>query len=590
MVPKSGAQMTRPLCVSILIATLLVPAWLTAQDAPLDPDAGAPAPTEGQDTEATAPDGDPSEDPSEPVEEPPWEPVVRTTSGVVRGATVEEGIVAYKGIPYGAPTGGENRFLPPGPVTPWEGERAATAFGPRCPQSPEGLHLSPAITAVINEPGEVGDPEPPISEDCLVLNVWTPEDPTPGSLPVMVWLHGGAFVMGAGSVPWYDGTALVRRGDVVVVTLNHRLGAMGFLQLGEEWGEAYASSGNAGMLDIVQALQWVRDDIAAFGGNPDRVMIFGESGGGAKVSTLLAMPAAEGLFHRAVIQSGPALVARTPEEADRVTAHVLRKLRVRPGDLAALQAASLEDLQQAQQAAIKAAYKRAKLGDGSHVYGFAPVVDGTALPTDPFGEGSLALTTAVPVLVGSTRDEMTLFFGDDPRVGHITRGLTVAFLARTTGRPVARELVDRYVAADPDRSPGRMFVALGSDLVMRRGSVRIAERRLAAGGGPTYLYEFHWPSPALDGLLGATHALDVPFVFDNVAAAPGLIPPGSAPPDLAAQMAAAWIAFARHGEPGHGGLPAWPAYTLEERATMIFDETCAVVSDPPGELRKAWPE
>ena len=224
------------------------------------------------------------------------------------------------------------------------------------------------------------------------------------------------------------------------------------------------------------------------------------------------------------------------------------------------------------------------------MYGFGPVVDGAALPTHPFAEDSIALTTQVPVLVGTNRDEMTMFFGADKRVGRISKGLIVAFLAPSTGRPVARELVDRYSAADPDRSPGHTFIAIGTDLVMRRGSVRIAERRLAAGGGPTYVYEFHWPTPALDGLLGATHALEICFVFDNVHAAPGLIPAGSYPPDLAAQMSEAWIAFARSGDPSHPDLPDWPAYDADERATMIFDESCSLASDPPGALREAWPE
>ncbi len=598
MVVESGDEMTRLLRAGTLLATLLLPAWLAAQEA--SPAAGAdgdvPAPGESGDPEIMPDDVNPG-----PPTRAPWEPVVAIPDGVLRGALDGDDVVAYLGIPYGAPTGGENRFLPPQPVTQWAGERDATAFGPRCPQSPEGIRLSPGISEVFDAVGEGVDPvPPPIGEDCLVLNVWTPRDPAREPLPavgrpadgrpVMVWLHGGAFVLGSGSVPWYDGAALVRRGDVVVVTLNHRLGALGFLQLDEAYGEAYAASGNAGMLDIVQALEWVRDNIAAFGGDPDNVTIFGESGGGAKVSTLLAMPAAQGLFHRAAIQSGPALKARTPEQAGEVTRHVLRRLRLRDGDLAGLQAATLEDLQVAQESATRAAARGLTMDERALIYGFAPVVDGGALPTHPFADDSLAVSSDVPILVGTNRDEMTMFFGEDRRIRNLPRGLLVPLTAATTGRPKAKELVAVYGEAYPDATPGELAIAAVTDLVMRRGAIRIAERRLAAGGGPTFVYEFHWPTPALDGLLGATHALEIPFVFDNVHAAPGLIPPGAAPPDLAGRMSEAWIALARHGEPGHDGLPAWPAYTLERRATMIFDEACEVVPDPPGALREAWPE
>ena len=503
----------------------------------------------------------------------------------MRGAPSGEGVLAFKGMPYGAPPGGAARFQEASPAEAWEGIRDTSEFGHRCPQSAEGIPLSPGVVALLSS----GHDAPPISEDCLVLNVWRPAAVAEQPLPVMVWLHGGAFVAGSGSEAWYDGAALVRRGDVVLVTVNHRLGALGFLQLDPSYGPQYARSGNVGMLDLVLALRWVQDNAAAFGGDPGNVTIFGESGGGAKVSTLLAMPMAQGLFHKAVIQSGPAQVVRTPRQADAATRLVRRAARARKGDITALQAAPLDDLLAGQARALGKAARSMSLDSGALVSGFGPVLDGDVLPTHPWGDGSPALASQVPLLVGTTHDEMTLFFGEDGRLARLTRGLLPVAIAPTLGWPAAKRMVAAYVEDAPEATPRDLLVALATDLIMRRPTIGIAERRLAAGGGPVFVYQFDWVTPVLDGRLGATHALEVPFVFDNLDRAESFTGTGQERQAIADAMSEAWLAFARSGVPVHAGLPQWAAYDLEGRETMVFDETSAPKADPPGALRLAWP-
>ncbi len=504
--------------------------------------------------------------------------VAQTTHGKVRGASVD-GIYSFKGIPYGGGTGGERRLMPPTAPEPWAGIRDARAYGLDCPQ-PRGrvLNVTPRVVSVFGS----GKPLPQ-SEACLVLNVWSPEIMDGGSRPVMVWLHGGGFFVGSGSGALYDGTALARRGDVVVVTVNHRLGPLGYLHLGDLVGPEYAASGNVGMLDLVAALEWVRDNIEAFGGDAGNVTIFGESGGGAKVSALMAMPAAEGLFHRAIIQSGPGVRMHTREKATRHARSFLRRLGISPRDIQALHDMPVEQLLAAQTAAARI----------NRFFMLEPVVDGVILPHAPFEPEAPKVSAHVPLLIGTNKDEATLFMGNVPLLGPFSQPSALApGLLRLVTRALAWKATPRlmraYESAHPGASPNVLFASMMSDYTMRLGSIRLAERKVSGGGAPVYMYLFAWESPALDGKLRALHGLDLPFVFDNVGAAPGLtgdLPEAHA---LAAKVSAAWAAFARQGDPTIDTLAPWPSYTLEERATMILDNECRVERDPGREVRLAW--
>jgi para-nitrobenzyl esterase len=502
-------------------------------------------------------------------------PVVEIASGKLRG-TVSAGVHAFKGVPYGASTAGGNRFMPPQPPAPWTGTRDALAYAGQAPQSPARAKRRAEMDNILGPADDT-----PEGEDCLTLNVWTPG--LSGRRPVMVWLHGGAFAYGSGNRAVTDGANLARRRDVVVVSVNHRLNIFGFLDLPGIGGERYAQSGNAGMLDIVAALQWVRDTIAQFGGDPGNVTIFGESGGGGKVSALLAMPAAKGLFHRAVIQSGAAVRFTTRERAAALAEAVLKQLGVSdPGKL-----------RDVARDALLGAIAPASRSAGSRPYllldryDFGPVVDGTTIPQHPAEPTTSPLADDIPLMIGGTAQEASLFLDGD-RVWH--RTLSEEQLRERVADiagPDAEAVLRLYRELLPGASPGDRFIAVLTGAGFSVRTWLYAERRAARAGAPVYHYSLDWASPFAGGRMGAHHAMDLPFVFDTTEV-PLTTRGAAGAVELAAAMSASWAQFARTGNPDNPAIPHWPAYTADRRATMVFDTLCQVVPDPGRDARLLW--
>lgn len=489
-------------------------------------------------------------------------PVARTTYGAVSGE-VEDGISVFRGIPYGSPTGGGARFMAPQPPKPWSGVREARRFGDQCPQvaaPPTPVWSSWAVAT-----GE--------SEDCLALNVWTPGVGDGKKRPVMVWMHGGGYSVFNGSAAVYDGVRLCQRGDVVLVTLNHRLNLFGYLYLAELGGPRFTDSGNIGQLDLIAALQWVRDNIEAFGGDPGRVMIFGESGGGGKVSTLMAMPAAKGLFHRAAIQSGPGLKGISREAATATARAVCAAVGVsdkNPGDL---QHASVDRLTGALQAVAKGMPE-----------GFGPVVDGSSLPRDPFTPDAPQVSADVPVIVGYNATETTVLFPPAGAFDLDWAGLKGALAPRLSGADVDKVVAD-FRQLRPAASPSDLYFVITTEAWMGAGSIALAERKAALGAAGAYLYRLELETPV--ARLRSPHSLDLPLVFDNVGKSASLL--GASTPEaqkVADQMSAAWIAFAHTGSPNAAGLASWPRYDAHARSTMIFNVVSRAVNDPYGAERQ----
>ena len=485
-------------------------------------------------------------------------PIVDTRYGKVQG-TQKENVSVWKGIPFAQPPLGALRFRAPQPLEAWSGVHEATQFGSISPQT---------------STGSFGTLPGPMSEDCLTLNIWSPSADD-ARRPVMVWIHGGSFVTGSGSTPWYNGTAFATQGDVVVVTINYRLGALGFLYLAEYAGEEYATSGNNGLLDQVAALTWVRDNISAFGGDPNNVTVFGESAGAMSIGALLAMPAAHGLFKRAILQSGAAHRVNSSRTAAEGTQSFLRELALGPNNIDRLLATPVDDILRAQGTLASSVQLRA----------FSPVVDGVTLPKrsiDAIIDGSAA---GVDVLIGTNLDEMKLFTLFDPNQQNVNTDLLTGLFGER-----ANEVLATYAAQQHEAPLSTPWEAFLTDRTFRIPAIRVAEQQ-AKHGASAWMYRFDWPTPVYSGVLGACHALEIPFVFNTLRHQSAAVLTGGAdaPQSIADAMHTAWIAFAHGEDLTHmKGLPEWPRYDIEQRATLLFNKECSVSHDPQSTTRTLW--
>jgi para-nitrobenzyl esterase len=487
--------------------------------------------------------------------------------------------LAFKGIPYAGPVAGAGRFKEAPPPQSWSGVRDALQLGPPSMQGPGTTY---------------GENEPAYSENCLVLNVWTPAVKDGHKRPVMVYSHGGGFVSGSGGSKDVDGSRLAATYDVVVVTTNHRLGLLGYLYLGELGGEEYATSGNQGMLDIVAALRWVKSNIEAFGGDPGNVMICGESGGGAKVGTLLAMPAAHGLFHKASIESGPSLRRHTKEEATEVARRVLDGIGLGPHELHKLADVPVESFvtmqvegEHGEGALTKPSHSTAPaLRSGSPMQ---PVVDGHILPHHPFDPVASPLSADIPLIVGSNKDEATFFEREHPEVFHMDEATLRSKVAEAVGDQAERAL-KTYRDVYPKASPTELFIAMATEHRIGGDTTRLAERK-AAQPAPVYLYRYDYqsntPIRGTDWTLRAGHATEIATKFYNYDI-PGLEGNGPGVSEASRNFSTLWTSFARTGHPGGDGLPEWPRYDTKRRATMLINSQCQIVDDPDRRIRELW--
>ncbi len=507
------------------------------------------------------------------------EQIVETSAGRVRGRE-DGGVLVFRGVPFGAPPTGARRLARPRPADPWGGVRDAFEFGPAAPQH---TGILATLTGRLPEG----------SEDCLNLNVYTSgvtPRPDGSRRPVMVWIHGGGFTIGSGSQTIYDGSSLARRGDVVVVTINYRLGALGFLAL-PALAETGEGLGNQGLRDQLLALEWVRENAEAFGGDPRRITVFGESAGAMSVGTLLGTPRAAGLFQRAIPQSGAAHNASPVDRAVETAERLMKALGLGPDDLDGLRTKSPAEFLDAQLQVVR---DRSAWQKGLP---FQPTVDGDLLPRPPLEAIADGLARDVSLLTGTNLDEWKLFGLSDPRA----RDLDRAGLLRRCGRNLAHhddaeslatELVETYEKARTphrDTLPRELWFAIETDRIFRIPAVRLAEAQLAAGA-PVYKYLFTWPSPLLDGALGACHALEIPFVFGMVehSALGGFVGQGEAAVTLQSKMQDAWLAFAQSGDPETGTLGRWPRYDASQRESMLLGAEHGTEPDVQGIERRFW--
>lgn len=499
--------------------------------------------------------------------------VTNTESGKVRGY-INDHIFTFKGIPYGK----AERFATATRPEPWEGVRSSMTYGPVAP-------LLTPTTSVQDEGEFVFDHDwGYTSEDCLVLNVWSPGLADGRKRPVMFWIHGGGFAAGSSQeLPSYDGENLARSGDVVVVSINHRLNVLGFLDL-SAYGEEYATSANNSIIDMKLALEWVRDNIENFGGDPDNVTIFGQSGGGAKVNTLMAMPAAKGLFHKAINQSG-AFRGDMPTKkvTQQIAAETLKELDIKPKDVASIKSIPFAELAAASGRALKTVEAALKAdGKNSGVFGLSwgPSMDGNVLPYQPLTKEGLALAKDVPLMIGTVKNEFAPFF-----LGPIAQGTEKEIMAYI--REQHGDRADEFVAAVKDAYPDTKNPQdlINVDMMFRSGAVNQANVKSGvAGGAPVYAYLFTWQSPVMNGKYKAIHCVEIPFVFDNIERSKNMTGGGAAADALAKQVSQAWINFARFGNPDQAGLPHWAPYNAEKGATMMIDTEWAVRHHPDQKL------
>jgi para-nitrobenzyl esterase len=487
--------------------------------------------------------------------------LAETAAGQVRGLA-EGPVMAFLGVPYGAPTGGAARWLAPQPPIPWAGVLDTVAHGEMCPQA-VGAPLAEE-TALL----QTG----PMGEDCLKLNIHTPD--TRGRRPVMVWFHGGGMSSGSGSALSTDGTNLARKQDVVVVTVNHRLNVHGFLHLGDLFGDDFAASGNVGMLDCVAALQWVRDNIAGFGGYPGRVMIFGQAAGAAKVWTLMAMPVARGLFHCAAAHSGAALRTGARENATANARRLLAALEVRtPDELRAIPSERLVETM-----------VRTRLQ-------FGPIIDGRTVPVEPFSLAGYALSRDIPLILGSTATEATFFPATplDPISDEALRR-TVQQATRLNDEGI-EAAITAFRAAYPGRPNHQLAQIMLSQYGITEAVTLQSESRVgsppADGWAPTFVYHFTARTPVRQGRLHSPHTLEIPFVFDSLGRAGAITGPVTADNQaLADRMGGYWANFARGGDPNGRSLPAWRPFNLQARPILVLDREIRTVDDPLGATRR----
>lgn len=491
---------------------------------------------------------------------------VPTESGPVRGY-IHNGTFTFKGIPYAKAA----RFEAPTQPDSWTAVRSSMTYGPVCPMD---------VVTTTND--EIEFPFHHdwgyTNENCLSLNVWTPQLATGKKRPVMVWLHGGGFTAGSSvELPSYDGENLTKKGDIVVVSVNHRLNVLGFLDL-SAYGEKYKNSPNAGLMDLVMALQWVKQNIDQFGGDPNNVTIFGQSGGGGKVTSLMSAPSAKGVFQKAIVQSGSYLTSFMDSDvARKVSAALLEELNLQPNQVDSLQKMPYERLNAASKVALRKVQNTLK-ADGMPAFGLSwgPIHDGNFLPHQLTDPATTALASSVPLLVGSTKNEFSAFGA---------RNVTTETL-KTSLKTKYGDKADAYMAAVkkayPETATPADYVSI--DLNFRPATVRQANLKATTGTAPVYMYLFTWQSPVNDGLYKSMHCMELPFVFDNIARCEEMTGGSKEAHALADKMSRAWIAFARTGNPNHKGLPNWPAYTPENGATMILDNTSLIKNHPDKDL------
>jgi para-nitrobenzyl esterase len=493
--------------------------------------------------------------------------VADTTSGKVQGMNIG-GIKTFKGIPYGASTGGKNRYMPPQKPASWTGVRDAFEFGQISPQTMADTRGDYA--ALIDwdfQPGGMG-------EDCLALNVWTPALKDGGKRPVLVSFHGGGFATGSGNAIGYSGEPLARFGNVVVVTVNHRLASLGYLHLADLGAPPeFARAGVVGVMDLVASLEWVRDNIENFGGDPNSVMIFGQSGGGAKTSVLMGMPSAKGLFHRAGVQSGSLLKVASREAATASAEKLLKQLGIDKTRIADIQKVSWEQILDAQ-AAVSG------VGPGGP---FTPVLDGTVIPQNPFDPTASAISADVPMIISTTLDEAALALTNFDLDEAGLKAVASRMLSDKADRVLAL-----YRKTYPNASPYLIQARIVTDRGFRANAYKQAERKAALGKAPAYFYLFTWPCPGYNGKFGAVHGTDVALVFHAYRGA--INGGGTDAKALADKMAGMWVAFAKTGDPNVAAIPKWQTYDAQNRATMIFDNNTRAENDPRKEFRQLWEE